>query len=66
MKKIPKKYSGILMGVVAGIFMGFFMSLIITFINVGLVDNFFQMWTKAFIFSFPIGFPTALILIPAK
>ena len=40
--KISKKYAGILMGAIAGVFMGFFMSLVITFINLGFVENFFK------------------------
>ena len=64
MKKISKKYSGILMGALLGIFMSIFMSLIVTFINLGLVGNFFEMWMKAFAISLPIGFPTALLMTP--
>jgi len=44
--------------------MSIFMSLVVTYINIGLVDNFLEMWGKAFAFSFPISFPTALILTP--
>ena len=40
------------------------MSLVVTFINLGLVNNFVGMWLKAFAFSFPISFPTGLILTP--
>lgn len=64
MKKISKKYTGILMGAISGVFMSLFMSLVVTFINLGFVENFFQMWGRAFTFSLPIGFPTALIVIP--
>lgn len=52
------------MGAMMGIGMGFFMSLIVTYLNLGFVDNFFQMWARAFFISFPIGFPIALIIMP--
>jgi len=44
--------------------MSIFMSLVVTFINLGLVNNFAEMWLKAFAFSFPVSFPTALVLTP--
>lgn len=64
MNKISKKYSGILMGAMLGIFMSSLMSLVVTYLNLGITNNFFQMWMRALFFSFPISFPTALILTP--
>ncbi len=47
------------------VMMGTIMSGIVTLINVGFVDNFFQLWFKAFALVFPIAFPSVLFLVPA-
>jgi hypothetical protein len=50
MKKISKKYTGILMGAMVGVFMNFFMSSVITLLNLGFVDNFFSNVGEGFYF----------------
>lgn len=45
-------------------FMSFIMSGAITFINLGLVDNFVQIWLHAWIVAYAIAFPTILIVFP--
>jgi len=63
-RKIPRKYSGFVMGAVMSVVMGFIMSFVVTFLNLGFVDNFFQRWIFAFLGTLPIGFPVALIVTP--
>ncbi|MFH2105314.1 MAG: DUF2798 domain-containing protein [Parcubacteria group bacterium] len=62
MKKIPVKYSGILMGTLMGVFMSILMSGVTTFINLGLVEGFPGLWFRAFTFSIPVSFPIAFIM----
>lgn len=64
MKKIPKKYTGLVMGVLMGITMGFTMSFIVTVLNLGFVDDFFIRWMTGFASTLPIGFPIALVITP--
>ena len=57
---IPEKYRRLTFSFFMALFMTFLMSAIITFTNLGLVDNFVFKWAeafyKAFIFAFPIVF----------
>jgi len=61
---IAKKYESLVFAFVMGAFMSGFMSLVITFINLGLVDNFIEMWLGAYWKAFIIAFPTILLVIP--
>ena len=61
---IAKKYETILFAFIMGTFMSGFMSLVITFINLGLIDNFIMFWLGAYWKAFVIAFPTILIVIP--
>ncbi len=45
-------------------FMSFIMSGAITFINVGLVDNFLKIWLHAWLLAYIIAFPTILLVFP--
>ena len=45
-------------------FMSFIMSGAITFINLGMVDNFIQIWLHAWIVAWSIAFPTILAVFP--
>ena len=64
MKKIDKQYDNILFSAIMAILMGFFMSIIITYVNVGLTENFLAIWLKAFITGIITGFPVTLIVAP--
>jgi len=64
MRKIPRKYSGVVMGAIMSIAMGSMMSLVVTYLNLGLVDDFVQRWLVAFAGVLPIGFPVSLIVTP--
>ena len=45
-------------------FMSFIMSGAITFINLGLVDNFVSIWMHAWFVAYVIAFPTILLVFP--
>ena len=62
--KIPKKYAGVAIGAIVSTFMGIFMSLLVTFINLGYAENFWESWLQAFISAWPIGFALSIILTP--
>ncbi|MCK5640081.1 MAG: DUF2798 domain-containing protein [Gammaproteobacteria bacterium] len=62
--KLDKKYENILFSAIMAILMGFFMSIIITYVNVGLTENFIAIWVKAFITGVITGFPVTLIIAP--
>lgn len=62
--KISNKYHHLIMSSFMAFFMGGCMSGIVTFINIGLVDNFLHLWGKAFIVVFLIALPLTLIFTP--
>jgi uncharacterized protein DUF2798 len=64
MQKIPRKYSGFVMGAVMAVTMGFIMSFVVTFLNLGFVEDFPKRWMFAFLGTLPIGFPVAMIVTP--
>ena len=64
MRKIPRRYSGLVMAVMTVVTMSFVMSFVMTSLNVGFVDNFIQRWMVAFLGALPVGFPVALLVIP--
>ncbi len=64
MKKIPEKYSLLVTSASMAVMVGTIMSGIITFINIGFVDNFLQLWLKAFAIVFPIALPVVFFLFP--
>lgn len=61
---IPKKYEMIVFAFVMSLFMSGFMSLIVTFINVGLIDGMFFMWLEAYWKAFLVAFPTIFFVVP--
>ena len=40
------------------------MSLVVTTVNVGLVDNLFSIWRKAWAVAFTVAFPTIILVAP--
>jgi hypothetical protein len=64
MRKIPRRYAGIVMGAMMAIVMGFLMSFVVTLLNLGFVEGFFRKWMVAFFGALPIGFPIALFVTP--
>jgi hypothetical protein len=64
MRKIPRRYSGLLLGALMAIIMGLVMSFIVTFINLGMVVGFFGRWMVAFAGALPVQFPVAVVVTP--
>jgi len=61
---IPKKYEIILFAFLMSLFMSGFMSLVITYINLGIVDSFIIIWLEAYWKAFLVAFPTIIIVVP--
>lgn len=61
---IPKKYEFILFAFLMSMFMTILMSFVVTLINVGYSEIFFNQWLDAFMKSYVIAFPTVLIVVP--
>jgi hypothetical protein len=64
MRKIPRRYSGVVMGAIMSVAMGSMMSFVVTLLNLGYVDDFFQRWMIAFAGVLPIGFPVSIVVTP--
>ena len=60
----PQKKFHLVFSLIMGAMMIFLMTLVITFINVGLTDNFFQLWMKAFAIAYVVGVPVIFFLAP--
>ncbi|ACZ12744.1 DUF2798 domain-containing protein [Sulfurospirillum deleyianum] len=61
---IPKKYEFLAFAFLMSLFMTTLMSCVVTFINVGWVDDFFTLWFRAFWRTYFIAFPTILVVVP--
>ncbi len=61
---IAKKYETVLFAFVNGAFMSGFMSFVITFLNIGFVDNFIFLWLGAYWKAFLVAFPIILLVTP--
>lgn len=64
MRKIPERYTGVVLGAVFGLVMGFFMSFFLTFLNLGFPKNFLQKWMIAYLGTVPVGFFVSLFVGP--
>jgi len=60
----PQKKFHLVFSLIMGAMMIFLMTLVITIINVGLIDNFFQLWMKAFGIAYVVGVPVIFFLAP--
>lgn len=61
---IPKKYEFVTFAFFMSLFMTILMSFVVTFINVGLVDDFLLLWGKAFWRAYIVAFPAVLTVVP--
>ena len=61
---IPKKYELLLFALLMSGFMSFLMSGVISFINVGLVENFINIWGSAFLKAYIVAFPSVVVVVP--
>ena len=59
------KFQTILFAFFMAFFMSFLMSAIISFFNVGLPDDFFMIWMKAWFMAFIVAFPIVIFVAPA-
>lgn len=60
----PQKKFHLVFSFVMGAMMIFLMTLVITLVNVGLTDNFFNLWMKAFGIAYVVGVPVIFFLAP--
>lgn len=60
----PQKKFHLVFSLIMGAMMIFLMTLVITFINVGLIDNFLRLWMKAFGIAYVVGVPVIFFLAP--
>lgn len=61
---IPKRYEFIVFGFLTSLFMSFLISGVISYVNVGLVENFIILWLEAFYKAFFVAFPSILLVVP--
>lgn len=64
MKKIPKQYSGVLIGAIVSTLLSALVSLYITWVNLGWSGKFFLQWLTAWSGAWPMAFILAIILTP--
>ena len=61
---IPNRYETVVFAFFMSMLMSCLMSGVITFINLGLVDDFFALWMTAFSKAFIVAFPCVLMVVP--
>lgn len=44
--------------------MSFFMSFVLTWVNLGMIDNFISFWMRAFGSAIIVAFPSSLMVLP--
>lgn len=64
MRKIPRKYSGFVVGALMAIVMGLLLSFVVTLINLGPVAGFFGKWMLAYFGVLPLQLPIAIVVTP--
>jgi len=60
--KIKSKYQWIVRSVLMALGMTFIMSMCITFINLGFIDNFVEIWMDSFITAFLVAVPVSMVI----
>jgi putative Mn2+ efflux pump MntP len=66
LNKLSRKYYTLVFGIIMGFIMSVLTSLAVTIINIGIVHNFFEMWSGIFLTTFAIGSMTIMITPFAK
>lgn len=61
---INRKYEVLVFALVNGVFMSGIMSFIITFLNLGFIDEFITIWLNSYWKAFLVAFPIILIITP--
>jgi len=60
----PQKKFHLVFSLVMGALMISLMTLVITFVNVGLVEDFVGRWLRAFLIAYVVGVPVIFFLAP--
>ena len=60
----PQKKFHLVFSLVMGALMISLMTLVITFVNVGLVEDFIGRWLRAFLIAYVVGVPVIFFLAP--
>ena len=60
----PQKKFHLVFSLVMGALMISLMTLVITFVNVGLVEDFLGRWLRAFLIAYVVGVPVIFFLAP--
>ncbi len=60
----PQKKFHLVFSLIMGAMMIFLMTMVVTFINVGLTEDFFRLWMKAFGVAYVVGVPVIFFLAP--
>lgn len=58
------KYQPLLFAFFMALFMSFWMSAVISFINVGWIENFVYIWLHAWWIAFVVAFPSVIFVAP--
>jgi hypothetical protein len=62
--RVPRRYAGLLMPLLLSVFMTCIVSLISTLRSIGAAPHFLGIWLSAWGWSWAIGFPTLLVVLP--
>jgi hypothetical protein len=61
---IPARYTHFVFAFFMAILVSCLVSLVITFSNLGLVDQFLPIWMRAWVFAFMVAFPSVVLAAP--
>ncbi len=61
---IAKKYESLVFAFINAAFMSGLMSFIITFLNMGMIDNFISVWLNSYWKAFLVAVPIILFITP--
>ena len=62
----PQKKFHLVFSLIMGALMISLMTLVITFVNVGLVEDFVGRWLRAFLIAYVVGVPVIFFLAPME
>lgn len=60
----PAKYTFFVQSLLISGFMSFMVSGVITYLNLGIVPKFLNIWIHAWLIAYPIAYPAMLIIFP--
>jgi hypothetical protein len=64
MIRLPRRYAPKLLAFFTSLIMSCIMSMVITFLNLGWVEDFFARWMEAWLSAFLVAFPVILLVLP--